>query len=189
MLYNASGLSAIELQLTSGRIVRIGSGEGDVLEAALRRVAPAVSDRVEPGPRSMVGLFVGLSIGAIGVGIAALVIYAGMQPPVVQVTAEDFTVRNGLYSNTVPLRRITEASLDDYIPRVRGKTNGFAAGDTLCGSFRLDTWGSARLYVNLDRPPFLVVRSDDGYVVVNFEDPRRTRETYAQLTQALDRSR
>jgi hypothetical protein len=193
MLYNASGLSAVELRLANGRWVRIGSAEPDVLASALRRAAPAVvNDPGPPRPRStlaFVGAVVGGIAGAIGLAFGAWVMYTGMQPPAVEVTAENLSVHNGLYSNTVPLRRIDTATLDDRIPRVGLKTNGFAAGDTLRGTFRLDNWGSTRLYVNLNSPPFVVVRTQDGVVVVNFKDPERTREMYAQLTHALDRSR
>jgi hypothetical protein len=189
MLFNASGLSAIELRLTNGRCVRIGSDEAGVLLAALRRAAPAVSDQAAPGSTSKVGIHIGLGIAALALAIAAFAIYSGMQPPVVVVTPETFSVRNGFYSNTVPIRQITAATLDERIPRVGLKTNGFAAGGTLRGTFRVDSWGSARLYVNLDRPPFVVIRSPDSIVVVNFRDPERTRETYAQLRQAMDSSR
>jgi PH (Pleckstrin Homology) domain-containing protein len=190
MLYNASGLSAIELRLTNGRCLRIGSGEPDVLAAALRRAAPTVSDQIlEPGSTSKAGIYIGLGTAAMAVAIAAFAIYSGMQPPVVEVTPESFSVRNGLYSSTIPFRQITSATLDERIPRVGLKTNGFAAGSTLRGTFRVDSWGSARLYVNLDSPPFVVIRSPDGIVAVNFQDPERTREMYAQLRQSMDRSR
>lgn len=190
MLYNASGLSAIEFRLTNGHCIRVGSGEPDVLAAALRRVAPAVSDEItEPGSTSKAAIYVGLGIAAGGVALAGLAIYSGMQPPVVEVTSESFSVRNGFYSNTVPLRQIMGATLDDRIPRVGLKTNGFAAGGVLRGTFRMDSWGSARLYVNLNRPPFVVIRSPDGIVVVNFQDPEQTREMYTELRQAMDRSR
>jgi len=190
MLYNASGLSAIELQLTNGRCIRIGSGEPDVLAAALRRAAPAVSDQItEPGSTSKTGIYVGVGVAAGAVAIAGFAIYSGMQPPAVEVTSESFSVRNGFYSNTVRLREITTATLDDRIPRVGLKTNGFAAGSVLRGTFRMDSWGSARLYINLDRPPFVVIRSPEGIVVVNFRDPEQTREMYTQLRHAMDRSR
>jgi hypothetical protein len=189
MLYNASGLGAIELQLTNGRVVRIGSDEPDALAAAVRRLGPAIADDTEPGPVQFAGLAIGLAIAVVAVGLAAWMIYVGMQPPTVKVTADSFSVRNGLYSNTVPFRQMTALSLDEYIPRVRGKTNGFALGDTLRGSFRVETWGSARLYVNVDHPPFVVVRSDDAFVAVNFVNPQQTRDVYAELRQALDRSR
>jgi hypothetical protein len=188
-LYNASGPSAVELQLANGRYVRIGSGEPEVLAAALRRAAPAVATETELRPNSRTFVIVGAAIGVIALVLAAWVMYAGMQPPSVEVTAEGFSVRNGWYSDTVPLRQITAATLDEYIPRVGLKTNGFAAGGTLRGTFRVDSWGRARLYVSLNSPPFVVIRSRDGVVVVNFKDPDRTRDMYTRLTQALDRSR
>jgi hypothetical protein len=188
VLYNASGLDAIELGLENGRRVRIGSPEPDVLVAMLRRMAPAISDRFEAGRISKVGIYVGLGLAAAACAVAVLTIRVGLQPPVVEVSPQAFEVRNGLYRNTVPLRDITSATLDERIPRVGLKTNGFAAGGTLRGTFRVDSWGSARLYVNLQNPPFLVIRSQQGIVVVNFQDPERTREIYAQLTQALEQS-
>jgi hypothetical protein len=188
ILYNASGLSAIELRLTNGRCVRIGSGEPDGLAAALRRAAPAVSDQAEPGSTSNVGLYVGLGIAAVALAIAGFAVYSGTLPPDVRISADSFSVRNGLYSDTIPLRRIEVLTLQDYIPRVGLKVNGFAAGGTLRGTFRVDSWGRARLYINLNRPPFVVLQSPDGIVVVNFQDPERTREMYAQLRQAMDRN-
>ena len=190
ILYNASGLSAVELQLTNSRRVRIGSGEPGVLAGALRRAAPAVSDQiVEPGSLSKTSVYISLGIAAAAVAVAAYAIYSGMQPPVVQVTPATFSVRNGFYSDSIPIRQITSATLDERIPLVGLTTNGFAAGGTMRGTFRMDSCGGARLYINLNRPPFVVIRSADGIVVVNFGDPERTREVYARLRQAMDRIR
>jgi hypothetical protein len=189
ILYNASGLSAVELQLTNGRYVRIGSGEAAVLAAALHRAAPAVVRQTGPRPASALFVMIGTGIGVIALIVAAWIVYVGMQPPLVDVTSESVSVRNGLYNDTVPLRQITTVTIEPRIPRVGLKMNGFAAGDTLRGTFRVDSWGRARLYVNLNSPPFVIIGRPDGLLVVNFKDPDRTREMYAQLMQALDRSR
>jgi hypothetical protein len=159
-----------------------------MLAAVLRHAAPDAAEEIDPASVPNIVMTVPLIIAAVFV-IVAFLIYLGMQPPVIQVTAESFTVSGAMYSNTIPLGRIKSASLDDQIPRVRGKTNGFDAGNTLRGSFRVDSWGSARLYVDLNHPPFIVLRSDDRFVAVNFANPQATRDTYAQLRQALDRSR
>ena len=190
ILYNASGLSAIELQLTDGRSIRFGSGEPDVLAATIRRMVPetgqGATEEIEfSSARNMV-IAVPLIIAPV-FALVAMMIYAGMRPPEVHVTAGSFTVSNGMYSNTIPIKGIRSASLDEQLPRVRGKTNGFAVGETLRGSFSVDSWGSARLYVNLNHPPFIVIRSDDGFVAVNFANPHQTRDMYTQLRQALDR--
>ena len=188
ILYNASGLSAIELQLTNGRLVRIGSGEPEALAATVRHAAPDAAEEIDPAAVPNFVIAVPLIIAGV-LAVVGFMIFAGMQPPAVRVTADSFSVSNGPYRSAVPFRRITAVSLDDHLPAVRGRTNGFAAGDTLRGSFRVDTWGSARLYVNLNHPPFIVVRSNDGFVAVNFANPQQTRGLYAELRQALDRSR
>src|SRR5206468_13048395 len=135
--------------------------EPEALAAALRRAAPAVGANTGPAPGDTSAVLAVLGILVAVLGVAAFAIYAGLQPPSVSITADAFRVSNGPYSNTIPLRRITAASLDNSIPHVRGKTNGFAAGEILRGSFRMETWGSARLYINTNRPPFVVIRTDD----------------------------
>jgi hypothetical protein len=187
ILYNASGLSAVELQMTSGRLVRIGSGEPDLVAAALRHAAPGTAQDIDSASVPNM-IAVPLIIAAV-FAVVVFMIYTGMQPPAVNVTADSFRVGNGPYSDTIPLGRIRSASLDERIPRVGLKINGFNNGGTLRGSFIVDTWGRARLYVNLNHPPFVVLQSDDGFVAVNFVDPQQTRDTYARLRQALDRRR
>ena len=49
------------------------------------------------------------------------------------------------------------------------------------GNFLLEEWGSGKLFINRDSPPYLVVRTRDTFVVVNFEDAARTRELSRQL--------
>jgi hypothetical protein len=185
-LYNASGLLAVELRLANGRYVRIGTAAPDAVMAALQQVvgpSPSPADESRPtwGTLQMLGALLGLAAAA----LAAWVFYAGLQPPAVTVAADGFSVRNGLSRDTIALRFITSAELDESLPRVERKVSGFAVGETLRGTFRLDTWGNARLYVNVDHPPFVVVRSPAGVLAVNFKDPERTRELYEELRRQL----
>ena len=97
------------------------------------------------------------------------------------------SVRNGLYANVIPFDQMQTVTLETALPKIGLKTNGFAVGDTLRGNFRLDQWGTTRLYINLDVPPFVVIRAKDGYVVFNFKDAERTRALYGDLTSRIDR--
>ena len=190
-LYNASGLSAVEFTMASGRYVRIGTGDPAALVSALEAASARRASEPGAGARPFWGArqLTGAAVGALALVFAAWTFYVGFKPPVVTVTAESIAISNGVYRSDIPLDRIRTATLEAGVPKIGFKTNGFAAGDTLRGNFRLDDWGTARLYINRDSPPFLVIRAvDDKYTVVNFTDPERTRALYLELTSQIDRS-
>src|SRR5207244_1648717 len=89
----------------------------------------------------------------------------------------------GFYRVDLPFSQISDISLQDTIPRIVRKTNGFNAGNVLRGNFRLDVLGDGQLFINRDVPPYLVLKTSGGFVIVNFDDPRRTRALYADVRQ------
>jgi hypothetical protein len=189
-LYNAAGRSAIEFTMATGRHVRIGTGEPDaLLEALQQATGKPETERAPAGHAWGAQHIAGAVVGGLALVLAGSLLYVGFQPPVVRVDADALSVRNGVYRNTIPWTSIRTATLETGLPRIGIKTNGFAAGDTLRGNFRVDDWGVTRLYINRDSPPFLVIRTvDNQYVVVNFKDPERTRMLYSELTAQIDRS-
>ena len=190
-LYNASGLSAVEFTMASGRYVRIGTGDPAGLVAALEAASARRASEPEAGNRTFWDArhVVGAVIGVIAIVVAAWSFYVGFKPPAVTVTSESIAISNGLYRNNIQFNAIRTATLEIGLPRIGFRSNGFSAGDTLRGSFKLDDWGMTRLYINRDSPPFLVIRTtQDNYVVVNFKDPDQTRALYSELTAAIDRS-
>jgi hypothetical protein len=191
MLYNASGLSAVEFKLSTGRYVAIGTGEPAALADAVRHATgKSESQSHEPAAeRQSRSRAVAIVIAVAALSFAGAIVYLGLQPPVVSLTENALEVSGGMYSSTVVYSSMRSAALDDAIPPVRLKTNGFAAGNTLRGSFNVDGWGNGRLYINRDTPPFVVIRAGNSFVVVNFKNSERTRTLYTDLRAHLDRSR
>ena len=191
VLYNASGLSAVEFALTDGRRVRIGTREPDALVEVVRRATGKAEAPHDPagarqwGPQHSVGVVIGVA----ALLFALSTLYVGFQPPSTTVSDASFSVRNGLYHNTIPYSSMRSVTLEETIPAIGLKTNGFAAGDTLRGSFNVDRWGNGRLYINRDRPPFIVIRTDANFLIVNLKEPERTRALFTDLTTHLGRSR
>jgi hypothetical protein len=191
MLYNASGLSALEFKLASGQYVAVGTGEPDALAGAVRQ-ATGKSESLAHEPadqRSSRATVVGIAIAVAALAFAGLVIYLGMQPPVVTLTDDALEVSAGMYSNKIMYSAMSSATLENTIPRVGLKTNGFAASHTFRGSFNVDGWGNSRLYVNRDMPPFVVIRSGGRFLAVNFKDAERTRALYSDLATHINRGR
>ena len=84
---------------------------------------------------------------------------------------------------------IESVTLVDNLPRILRRTNGFSSGGLLRGNFLLEEWGRGKLFINRNSPPYLVVRTRDAFVVVNFEDAAQTRELYRRLAGVTGRQK
>jgi hypothetical protein len=193
VLYNVSGLAAVDLLLRSGKHVRIGTDEPEALEQALQRALPAASARAPAGtaesPRRAEKSAVFAAALAVVI-LAAVGVMMGLQlqPPSVKVLRDRFSVRSVVYGMEVPMMDVTSLSLEQAIPRIRRRTNGFALGNTLRGHFRLDEIGEGRLFVESNVPPFVVVKMQDDYVIINFRNPDATRRLYEDLSECWARN-
>ena len=83
-----------------------------------------------------------------------------------------------------PASDVTGISLLPTLPRVLLKTNGFGGGASLRGHFRVEGLGDGRLYVEKGFAPYVLVRLREGFVVVSFREPGRTRALYEELARA-----
>lgn len=192
ILYNVSGLQAVEILLDDGRRVRVGTDQPDALVRALQAAtAVTPSKTIDEFPKDVawrrrVRLITG------GVGVLAVVwiasnFYVYSRPPSVALSRDRFEVGTGLHSADVSVSDIQSVTLVNELPRILRRTNGFSSGGLLRGNFTLEQWGSGKLFINRNAPPYLVVRTRDSFVVVNFEGAARTREIYGQLVALTER--
>jgi len=189
VLWNVSGLDAVELALADGKRFRIGTDEPAELAAAIARArgtfaqtsASATALSAPEGfawARWLPPIVVGVTL----VGVAGL-FWTQRRPPSVNVGPEGLQVDTPFYGATFAADDVTAVSLERSLPRVLARTNGFAGAGTLRGWFRLERLGEGRLYVEEGRPPYVLVRLRDGFAVVNFREPARTRALYDQLAR------
>ena len=87
-----------------------------------------------------------------------------------------------------PIAAMSSVSLEARMPEVLGKDEGLARGGRLSGRFTLRGLGSARVVVNTAVPPYLLIRTADGFLLLNFPEPARTRALYEQLLRDSRRS-
>jgi hypothetical protein len=185
-LYNVWGFLAVELLLHTGTRVRVGTSEPEALIAQLQRVVgnrpPLTTAEIQAERRRArisILVLVGAILAPFAIGWTAL--YALTKPPTVSVSQAGFSVSSVLYGEEIPLERVTGVTLEQTLPRVLQRNNGLAFRRTLRGQFRLAEIGDGQLFVELGRPPYVMVRTKTDYVIVNFDDPARTRELYADL--------
>jgi hypothetical protein len=190
-LWNVSGLGAVELGLANGRRFRIGTDEPAALALAIAQAKgeplahpPSGADLVSAAPREGSPSKVGILVLIAGAALVGALFWSQIQPVRVTVGAEGLRVDTLFYGASVASADIVAVSLEQRIPRVLLKTSGFGGAGTLRGRFRLEDLGEGRLYVEEGFAPFVLVRLREGFVVVNFREPERTRALYDEMARA-----
>jgi hypothetical protein len=189
VIWNVSGFDAVELARPEGKRFRIGTDEPTALAAAITTAkgsfpqGAAAPERSPWGePRRTAWLVWTAPIVAGGLLVLGI-FWSSLRPPVVHVGPEGLRVEALFFGATFPAGDIVSVSLEPRLPRILMKTNGFAGAGTLRGRFRLEGWGEGRLYVDEGMAPYVVVRLRQGYVVVNFREPERTRALYEEIAR------
>lgn len=194
ILYNVSGFQAVELLLHDGRRLRVGTDEPEALVRALQSATGvAASKSIDEFPKDTAWRrrmrFISALVVALVVALILGQMYLHGQPPSIELGNGRMSVGSGFYGADIPLEEVQSVQLLDVLPRIQARTNGYAAGGVLRGHFRLETWGSGKLFINRNRPPYVAVRTRDrAFVIVNFDDAGRTRELYSRLRAMTDSS-
>ena len=189
VLWNVSGRGAVELDLASGRRFRVGTDEPAALLAAITRAKgepPAAAGMFDGGgsPAGAVSWKAGLFVLALVVAPMGALFWSTTRPVKVAVSPAGFAVETPFYGASFAATDITAVSLETKLPRVLLKTNGAGVASSLRGHFRVEGLGDGRLYVEEGFAPYVLVRLRQGFVVVNFREPERTRALYDEMARA-----
>lgn len=90
----------------------------------------------------------------------------------------------GMYSTEIDLSQVSDIRLEDTIPLIRSRTNGYSTGFTRKGNFLLQDIGKAKLYLHSGHGPYIYILNKGSYVIINFDDKKKTEKLYTQLRQA-----
>jgi hypothetical protein len=191
VLWNVSGFDAVELVLADGRRFRIGTDEPSALVSAIAQArgetgaASAPSPDTRPvAPRGTAAWLPLILVGLALVAVVGGIFWFQLRPPTVTVRADGFEVESLFYGKEFAVAEITAISLETRLPRVLGRTNGFSGAGTLRGHFRVEGLGQGRLFVDVGFAPYVLVRLQEGFVIVNFREPGRARALYDEMARA-----
>lgn len=186
-LYNVRSGPAVELLLENDRVFRIGSDEPQRLVEALAAVRePPVPDYSSVAMTVRSGTWRRVATVAIvflPIAFVFLIIQMGEKPPRVTMSHEGMKIGAGLYTVDLPWSTVTDVSLEQTLPRIMRRTNGYALGGTLRGHFRVEGLGPVRLFVERDQPPFVrITSSTEGVIYVGLGRGGGTRQLYREIS-------
>ena len=193
MLWNVSGLDAVELALRDGRFFRIGTDEPEALARAIQAAAgrgpsdtrAGAAGGLPPAPkRSPYFFYVVGAIVLLGAALALLPVIVQMKPPVVTVRADGFDVKSAFYGQGYRADEITAIEILDRMPVVEARTNGFSGGGLLRGRFRVRGLGEGKLFVDTGTSPFILMRLRESFVILNLDAPEKTAALFDEMARA-----
>lgn len=183
----ALSLDRIEVRHVSGSVVISPSDPVGFARAIAARCPSATMDLHQVGDdrdarvtraRRYAALAIVPALAAAALLIVVLNVWQPA-PPRVTVAGREIRVESGSTTTTIPFSDIVGVSLEQRLPALR-KRSGLNSLVTLRGRF---TTGDSTALVHVSRrtPPFVVIRSSAGLVIVNFRDPQRTRALYQEI--------
>lgn len=126
----------------------------------------------------------GKLIGGIFIGtflFIAGVVTLGSRPAQITLTAQSVAVRAGGYDANIARSSIDSVRLTMQLNGLGSKLNGFQFGNAHAGLFAMRPFGKVRLFVNASRPPYVMIFTRDGVVMVNGESPTATQRLFSDL--------
>jgi len=184
MLYNVSGLQAIELTFKNKKKkVRIGTDQPDIIAQYVnsrisKQLTPEIAYKTG---RSTYYIFMSIMIAVIAVPVF-MIIY-GMREPQIELAEKGFAIK-GMYGITLSYTEIQYLDTVTDLPKIRIRTNGFAFSGVCKGNFTLDSIGSAKLFVNCNTNLYIRIKTHDlKSIYLNFDDRQKTIEVFNNLTE------
>jgi len=178
-LYNVSGLDAIELTFKhKNPRVRIGTDKPEeiaqLISERLGKDSPGTApekDFIEKSGYWMVAIVL------VSLFLPVILVVSGRRETKTELKETGISI-SGIYGISINYQDIKNLDTLLQLPSIKLRTNGYALGGTLKGNFRLDDKTDVKLFVISDSPPFILIKTDDYKIYLNYKDPSRTRELF-----------
>ncbi|HSL86691.1 MAG TPA: hypothetical protein VK861_07125 [Bacteroidales bacterium] len=184
-LYNVSGLSAIELRFKNKKsVLRIGTDKPEEVSQTINRLINQTDYFARPEGKEYAGGLLALIVIFIALFLPAIIIVGGSRESSVEVSRDELTIK-GMYGFSIGYLDIARLDSAAYLPAIKRRTNGFAAGRTLKGNFTLSDGTRVRLFITKGSSPYINIQTFDKNIWLNFKDPAKTRSLFEWLKENI----
>ncbi len=92
----------------------------------------------------------------------------------------------GMYGTEIKSDDIQKVELENHIPDVNIRVNGFSFGGVNKGFFMVEGWGKTRLLVHHFSAPYIVITKQNGErLIINFTDKAITEQVYSDISKIV----
>ncbi len=131
-------------------------------------------------------LFTGIAAAAAliitaGVIVFLFVLFGSTNEETDAVVSPDSVEFTGMYGRTYKFSDIIEIRLDEDMPAATYKYDGSGLGEVKKGDWEVEALGRCRLFVMSAGGSFIVMKTTEGYVIINYKDPEKTKALYEDL--------
>lgn len=184
-LYNVSGKYAIELSFKSRKKkIRIGTDKPDEISRVVNNLINGSMTGAYVDGGNNGGFLLILAMVAATIVLPIVLIVLGNRETKVSFTGSEMKL-TGVYGLNIAFSDIITADTLQSLPSIKSRTNGYAAGNTLKGHFRLQDQSKVMLFIKKGIPPYIRLKTSATTVYLNFDSPAKTREVFARCKYKL----
>lgn len=110
----------------------------------------------------------------------ALLMYHSNQPAQVSVTEGHVEIK-GIYGENIDIKNISSLGLEENLPPILNKSNGYSLGSKKKGHFKMEGIGNVKLFLDTSKPPFIYIETEKWPIIVNCDTKEETEELFQIL--------
>lgn len=116
--------------------------------------------------------------------VLVIVVFIGSRENSVTVTEQSIKI-SGMYGVEINIEDIELVELRENAPRIITKINAIDIPFLKKGTFRLEGFERARLFIHSTSGPFLIIVSKSDTIVMNFKDSEQTLDIFNAINVVM----
>ena len=185
MLYNVSGLQAIELTFKNRKSkIRIGTNQPEEIASTINKMIENEKHESTSTYTKKTNYYLTLTIIILALILPIGIILSGKREMKINMTNSDFSFK-GIYGLTIKYSDIKQLDTISFLPRIGLRTNGYAFGKTLKGNFTLNDRTKVKLFITKGTPPYILIKTENDILYINFKNPDKTVDLFNALATNL----
>ena len=185
MLYNVSGLQAIELTFKNRKSkIRIGTNQPEEIASIINKMIENEKSESTSNYTKKSNYYSTLTIILLVLILPIGIILTGKREIKISMSNSDFSFK-GIYGMTIKYSDIKQLDTISSLPRISLRTNGYAFGKTLKGNFTLNDRTKVKLFITKGTPPYILIKTENDILYINFKNPDKTVDLFNALTTNL----
>lgn len=116
--------------------------------------------------------------------VLGVVVFIGSRENNITITEQSIKI-SGMYGMDINVKDIQLVELRENAPRVINKINAIDIPFLKKGTFKLEEFERAKLFIHSTSGPYLIIISDLDTIIMSFKDPDHTTNIYNEIKAVM----